>query len=146
MHWGSASLGGDGAFGVNALTTPARCATSQQPELKHAAVRVMRAELPWRLAAFGHAADGEALALRDALRPLLAVLPFASVSLVGRHPPGGPLPRPAPPPSPCSPAPGRACSSAPLLPRRSTTHSWRGSTARLCSTATMSRVTTMRSA
>src|SRR4029450_2873617 len=88
MHWGSASLGGDGAFGVNALTTPARCATSQQPELKHAAVRVMRAELPWRLAAFGPAADGEALALRDALRPLLAVLPFASVSLVGRDRPG----------------------------------------------------------
>ena len=41
--------------GVNALTTPARCPVSEQPELKHAAVRVTKAELPWRLAAFGYA-------------------------------------------------------------------------------------------
>jgi assimilatory nitrate reductase catalytic subunit len=82
MHWGSASLGGEGGFGVNALTSSARCPTSQQPELKHAAVRVTKAELPWRLAAFGYAPDGDALLLRDALRPLLDVLPFASVVLM----------------------------------------------------------------
>ena len=64
MHWGSASLGGEGALGVNALTTPARCPMSSQPELKHAAVRVTKAELPWRLAVFGYARDGDALALR----------------------------------------------------------------------------------
>ena len=88
MHWGSASLGGEGAFGVNALTTPARCPMSQQPELKHAAVRVTKAELPWRLAAFGYAPDGDALALRAALRPLLESFPFASVTLIGRERPG----------------------------------------------------------
>ena len=88
MHWGSAGLGGKGGFGINALTTPARCPTSQQPELKHAAVRVTKAELPWRLAAFGYAPDGDALLLRDALRPLLDVLPFASVVLIGRDRPG----------------------------------------------------------
>ena len=30
---------------------PAFCPTSKQPELKHAAVKVLRAELPWRLVA-----------------------------------------------------------------------------------------------
>ena len=88
MHWGSVSLGGDGALGVNALTTPARCPISQQPELKHAAVRVTKAELPWRLAVFGYAADGDALAVRQALRSLLESFPFASVTLIGRDRPG----------------------------------------------------------
>ncbi len=88
MHWGSVSLGGDGALGVNALTTPARCPISQQPELKHAAVRVTKAELPWRLAVFGYAADGDALAMRQALRSLLESFPFASVTLIGRDRPG----------------------------------------------------------
>ena len=88
MHWGSASLGGKGTSGVNALTTPARCPSSHQPELKHAAIRVTKAELPWRLVAFGHAPDGDALLLRDALRPLLEVVPFASVVLIGHDRPG----------------------------------------------------------
>jgi assimilatory nitrate reductase catalytic subunit len=35
--------------GVNAITTSAYCPTSKQPELKHAAVKVLRAELPWTL-------------------------------------------------------------------------------------------------
>jgi len=88
MHWGSASLGGDGTSGVNALTTSARCPVSQQPELKHAAIRVTKADLPWRLAAFGYAPDGDALALRAALRLLLQSFPFASVTLIGRERPG----------------------------------------------------------
>src|SRR6185295_2437203 len=82
------SLGGKGALGVNALTTPARCPISQQPELKHAAVRVTKADLPWRLAAFGYASDGDALAMRHALRSLLESFPFASVTLIGRDRPG----------------------------------------------------------
>jgi assimilatory nitrate reductase catalytic subunit len=88
MHWGGGSLGGTGALGVNALTTPARCPVSQQPELKHAAVQVTRAALPWRMAAFGHPLDGDALALRASLRPVMDALPFASVTLIGRDRPG----------------------------------------------------------
>jgi len=88
MHWGSGSLGGDGGLGINALTTPACCPVSFQPELKHAAVRVTKADLPWRLAAFGYARDGDALGLRAALRPLLERFPFASVTLIGRDRPG----------------------------------------------------------
>ncbi|WP_455566775.1 molybdopterin dinucleotide binding domain-containing protein [Piscinibacter sakaiensis] len=36
---------------VNRLTTPQRCPRSKQPELKHAAVRVEAADLPWQLEA-----------------------------------------------------------------------------------------------
>ena len=88
MHWGSASLGGAGMHGINALTSPARCPQSAQPELKHAALRVTKVALPWQVVAFGHASDGDALALRAVLRELMAVAPFASVVLIGRGRPG----------------------------------------------------------
>ncbi|MEP6657351.1 MAG: molybdopterin-dependent oxidoreductase [Betaproteobacteria bacterium] len=84
MHWGSASLGGEGATGINAVTSPARCPQSQQPELKHAAVRITKAELPWQLCAFGLGEDAAALDLRATLRPLMEDFPFASVTLIGR--------------------------------------------------------------
>ncbi len=48
MHWGSERMSG---LGVNALTTSASCPDSRQPELKHAAVTVEKAKLPWRLSA-----------------------------------------------------------------------------------------------
>ena len=56
MHWGSEFLSGcsstgERLAGVNALTTSAFCPTSKQPELKHAAVKVLKAELPWTLLA-----------------------------------------------------------------------------------------------
>ncbi len=56
MHWGAEFLGGrDGTGrergGVNALTTPAFCPDSKQPELKHAAVSVHAVTLPWRVIA-----------------------------------------------------------------------------------------------
>jgi assimilatory nitrate reductase catalytic subunit len=85
MHWGSASLGGEAMHGINALTSAACCPQSGQPELKHAALRVTKAELPWRLTAFGYPVDGDALALRARLRALMAHLPFASVVLIGRE-------------------------------------------------------------
>ncbi len=46
MHWGSAFLRGDG---VNALTLPTRDPVSHQPELKHAAVHIAPAALPWQV-------------------------------------------------------------------------------------------------
>ena len=56
MHWGAGFLSGRDhqnkpLAGVNAITTSAYCPTSKQPELKHAAVKVLRAELPWTLLA-----------------------------------------------------------------------------------------------
>src|SRR5206468_6374442 len=85
MHWGSASLGGEGAAGINALTSPARRGQSQQPDLNHCAVRISKAELPWRLCAFGFVDGIAALEIRASLRPLLDAFPFASVTLIGRE-------------------------------------------------------------
>ena len=83
MHWGSAHLGGAGAHGINALTSPAFDPVSRQPELKHCAVRITKAELPWRLAVFGYAPDGDAVALAQAARRWLGSFPFATCVLVG---------------------------------------------------------------
>jgi len=78
MHWGSAFMAG---AGVNALTLDRCDATSRQPELKHAAVAVERAGLPWRLVAFTLA---EAPGRRVALRGFLAGFPFATLTPFGR--------------------------------------------------------------
>ncbi len=86
MHWGEEALGGANAPGVNALTNPARCPQSKQPELKHAAVRVERAELPWQLVAAAWLPAAEALARREALQQFLnaGAWPYASVLPFGR--------------------------------------------------------------
>ena len=81
MHWGSEVVSG----GVNMLTSPARCPLSNQPELKHAAVAIERAELPWRLVALGWCDDHRALQLRAALQPLLAAFDFALCVPFGRE-------------------------------------------------------------
>lgn len=83
MHWGPEFIGGvastgERLAGVNALTSPAYCPTSKQPELKHAAVKVLKAELPWSLLGVAWLPEGEALAAREALKPLMDAFPFAS--------------------------------------------------------------------
>ncbi|MFC0401027.1 nitrate reductase [Paraburkholderia rhizosphaerae] len=75
MHWnGQFAASG----GINETTLAAVDPQSKQPELKHAAVRVERAELPWRMIA---ARRGDALALQAALQPLLKECAYASVTL-----------------------------------------------------------------
>ena len=83
MHWGSEFLSGcsstgERLAGVNALTTSAYCPTSKQPELKHAAVKVLKAELPWTLLAMAWLPADSAQAAREALSALMAQFPFAS--------------------------------------------------------------------
>ncbi len=83
MHWGQEYLSGRGSTGeplagVNALTTSAFCPVSKQPELKHAAVKILKAELPWSLLGVAWLAEGEALAAREALRALMPQFAFAS--------------------------------------------------------------------
>jgi assimilatory nitrate reductase catalytic subunit len=83
MHWGGEYLGGRSSIGeplagVNALTTAAFCPGSKQPELKHAAVKIIKAELPWSLLAMAWLPDGDALAAREQLKPLMMAFPFAS--------------------------------------------------------------------
>jgi assimilatory nitrate reductase catalytic subunit len=98
MHWGSEYLGGLSSTGhplagVNALTTSAYCPSSKQPELKHAAVKILKAELPWSLLAMAWIDEGDALAAHEQLKPLLAAFPFAScVPFSNNKPLAGPQP------------------------------------------------------
>ena len=83
MHWGDEVLGGragSGAAmaGVNALTTGAFCPRSKQPELKHAAIKVLKAELPWRLLAAAWLPETDALQVRSAAQALMTRFDFAS--------------------------------------------------------------------
>jgi assimilatory nitrate reductase catalytic subunit len=78
MHWGARFTGG---LGVNALTLPVFDAVSKQPELKHSAVQVTQAELPWRMAAL---ATGDGAQLLDAVQPLLRACDYAAAGLAGR--------------------------------------------------------------
>jgi assimilatory nitrate reductase catalytic subunit len=90
MHWGEEYLSGcsstgERLAGVNALTTSAYCPGSKQPELKHAAVKILKAELPWSLLAVAWLPDDRALAVREELRHMMALFPFASCVPFGRE-------------------------------------------------------------
>ncbi|WP_398501334.1 molybdopterin-dependent oxidoreductase [Variovorax sp.] len=83
MHWGGEYLGGSSSTGtplagINAVTTPAYCPISKQPELKHVPVKILKAELPWSLLAMAWLPDDDALAARRALQALMAAFPFAA--------------------------------------------------------------------
>jgi assimilatory nitrate reductase catalytic subunit len=75
MHWNGQFVA---SGGINETTLAAVDPHSSQPELKHAAVRVARAELPWRMMA---ARRGDALALHAAVQPLLKECAYASLTL-----------------------------------------------------------------
>ena len=69
---------GERLAGVNALTTSAYCPSSKQPELKHAAVKILKAEMPWSLLAMAWLPDDKVLAARELLKPLMACFAFSS--------------------------------------------------------------------
>ena len=90
MHWGGEYLSGSSSTGeplagVNALTTSAYCPTSKQPELKHSAVKVLKAELPWTLLGVAWLPDHKALAARQGLQALMKSFPFATCVPFGRE-------------------------------------------------------------
>lgn len=86
MHWGSQFMN---TPGVNALVGDATDPDSKQPELKHAAVEIVRAGLPCPVAVLRRCADrNEALALLHRARGLLGDFPYAALGLYGR---GAPL-------------------------------------------------------
>jgi assimilatory nitrate reductase catalytic subunit len=83
MHWGAAFLSGRDhqnkpLAGVNAITTSAYCPTSKQPELKHAAVKVLKAELPWTLLAVAWLPEQKAQTILQNLRARMVQFEFAS--------------------------------------------------------------------
>ena len=90
MHWGPEYLGGTAGrgtptLGVNALTLDVLDPASRQPELKHAAVRLLKAELPWRLAAFGWLAAPRLDAARRELMRAMHGLAYVSCVPFGRE-------------------------------------------------------------
>ena len=88
MHWGQeyvsgrASLGG-ATYGVNGLTQSSLDPSSKQPELKHAAIKILKAELPWRFLVFGWVDAAGVLALQAQLRPYMRKFAYASCTLFG---------------------------------------------------------------
>ena len=83
MHWGPGFISGrdhqnKALAGVNAITTSAFCPTSKQPELKHAAVKILKAELPWKLLAMAWLPSDQALTILQSLRDLMVKFEFAS--------------------------------------------------------------------
>ncbi|MBL8311126.1 MAG: molybdopterin-dependent oxidoreductase [Burkholderiales bacterium] len=106
MHWGTLTLAAGGSHGINALTVPAFDPVSKQPELKHTAVRIERANLSWSLVAFAYVGPRDPVAIRDALREVMRSLGdgdagdrasttlahsqqlFASTTLIGNERPG----------------------------------------------------------
>ncbi|RZU02200.1 nitrate reductase [Rivibacter subsaxonicus] len=85
MHWGSQFVGGTDAkgqsrAGINGLMHGKSCPQSLQPELKHAAINIAPAVLPWRLNA---AAWLPAERLAEVRETLIALMPdFAYASCV----------------------------------------------------------------
>ncbi len=97
MHWGPEYLSGRSSTGeplagVNALTPSAFCPGSKQPELKHTAVKILKAELPWSLLGVAWLPEDTALAAREALRALMrqfafaTCVPFSSATPMGAAP------------------------------------------------------------
>ena len=83
MHWGEEYLSGCSSAGtplagVNALTTSAYCPSSKQPELKHAPVKILKAELPWQLLAVAWLPEADMLVARSALVQMMRLFPFAT--------------------------------------------------------------------
>ncbi len=91
MHWGSEFLSGRKAEGerhggVNELTNPASCPQSLQPELKHSAVRIEKAELPWSLLGAAWLSRPDGLAALQSLRQLMGEFAFTACVPFGREP------------------------------------------------------------
>ena len=108
MHWGDEMLGGTDTAGqpmagINALTSPAFCPISKQPELKHTAIKLQKAALPWQLVAAAWLPDDDALALRARLLSVMGDYGYASAVPFG-HDRSGVLFRAA---APRAPAPAQ---------------------------------------
>jgi len=91
MHWGEeflsgASDSGEALAGVNTLTTSVFCPISKQPELKHAAVRIRKATLPWTLLGAAWLPAEHAYRAIAALRTLMRQFSYASCVPFGNEP------------------------------------------------------------
>ncbi|MCV2422031.1 molybdopterin-dependent oxidoreductase [Paucibacter sp. DJ2R-2] len=82
MHWGQDHVSGRDSqgrplLGVNALSQPAFCPDSRQPELKFTAVAVHKLDLPWRLSAAAWVSGDAVATVGRALSALLSEFDYA---------------------------------------------------------------------
>jgi len=89
MHWGSEFISGAAGKtpgrGVNGLTCNMIDPVSGQPELKHSAVKILPANLPWQLVAFGLFPKDEVFFIQNSLRSILPNFDSAQCVLFGRE-------------------------------------------------------------
>ena len=93
MHWGEEYVSGRAqkgnrylpTSGINLLCSNALDPSSKQPELKHAAVKIAKAELPWRYLAFAWLDEAQAFQLQLALRPYMQQFAYAICVPFGRE-------------------------------------------------------------
>lgn len=83
MHWGEEFLSGSSArgerlAGVNALTSGVFCPDSKQPEFKHSAVKILKADLPWNLQVVAWVPEASLAAVQTHLQSLMGAFAFAS--------------------------------------------------------------------
>jgi assimilatory nitrate reductase catalytic subunit len=83
MHWGAEfvsgrSSAGQATMGINHITTSAFCPSSKQPELKHTAVKLLKAELPWQVLAVAWMPEAHALIARKALQAQMPLFDYAA--------------------------------------------------------------------
>jgi len=83
MHWGEEFVSGQSAQGerlkgVNALTSSVFCPDSKQPEFKHSAVKILKANLPWQLLAVAWLPESQLITAQRGLQGLMAQFEFAS--------------------------------------------------------------------
>lgn len=83
MHWGGEfisgqSVQGERVAGINALTSGAFCPDSKQPEFKHSAVKILKADLPWQLLAVAWLPKPQLIAAHRALQGLMTQFEFAT--------------------------------------------------------------------
>lgn len=90
MHWGEEYLSGRDAkghhlAGINSLTSPTFDPVSKQPELKHAAVQIVKAELPWRMVVFGWFEPTQVWRMQQTLRSIFNEFSYVSLVPFGRE-------------------------------------------------------------
>jgi assimilatory nitrate reductase catalytic subunit len=86
MHWGEefltgCSITGSKIGGVNALMPSVYCSVSKQPELKHAAVHIKSAKLPWNLFAMVSMNAGDSassLKAKETLKDLMSIFAYST--------------------------------------------------------------------
>ena len=90
MHWGEEFISGAvtgelSSYGVNALCNPAIDPDSKQAELKHSAVKIVKAECPWQLFAIAWIDSARLLSVQQNLRAYFPHFAYASCVPFGRH-------------------------------------------------------------